>query len=82
MIKIATKVIKDGNSMAIRIPKTVLQMSGIHGNVDLTVNKNTIIIKNAKPSREEWSKAIRDDPEVVDTELSDWEVLAGESVDG
>ena len=81
MNKIATKIVKDGNSMAIRIPKTALQMSGIHGYVELTVNKNEIIIKNAKSSRADWSKAIIADPATIDSELNDWEILAGESID-
>ncbi len=31
MTTITTKLIRDGNSMAVRIPKTILAMSGLNG---------------------------------------------------
>ena len=81
MNKIETSLVKDGNSMAVRIPKAALKQSGISGFVELTVTKNKIIIENAQSPRENWAKAIKKDPHVVDKDLADWDALAGEAID-
>ena len=49
MVSITTKLIKDGNSVAVRLPKTVLAMSGLHGEVQLEVEKGQVTLRQAHP---------------------------------
>lgn len=81
MNNIETTLIKDGNSMAVRIPKTALKLSGISGAVELTVTKNQIIIRNSHEPRAQWAMAIKNDLPGTDKELDAWDILAGEALD-
>lgn len=57
--KVITKVIKIGNSRGIRIPKSIIEQSGLKDNVELEVNGNTIIIKVISQNRENWDSAFK-----------------------
>lgn len=81
MNNIETTLVKDGNSMAIRIPKTALKLSGISGAVELTVTKNQIVIRNLHNPRAQWANAIKNDLPGTDKELEEWDVLASEALD-
>jgi antitoxin MazE len=52
-----TKIVKIGNSRGIRIPKTLIEESGISGDVELEVEDDMIIIKPISKSRESWDAA-------------------------
>lgn len=80
MNKITTKLVKDGNSTAVRIPKVALEMSGISGKVELLVEEGTIIIKKPSHLRHSWARAIDADKPMADAELDDWDKLAGEGI--
>jgi virulence-associated protein VagC len=80
MNKITTKLVKDGNSTAVRIPKVALEMSGISGRVELFVEEGTIIIKKLSHFRDSWAKAIVADKPTKDKELEDWESLSGDGL--
>ena len=41
MTGISTKLVKDGNSIAVRLPKTLLAMSSIEGSVKLEAQKRS-----------------------------------------
>lgn len=45
--------------MAVRLPKTLLSISGLHGAVALEVRRGQIIIKPAAKVREGWLDEIR-----------------------
>ncbi|MDQ5885158.1 MAG: hypothetical protein QG562_701 [Patescibacteria group bacterium] len=81
MNKLKSKLVKDGNSMAVRLPKAALTMSGISGQVDLIIKDGEIIIKKPKTVRSSWVKAISLDKPVNDTLLNDWDGLVGEALD-
>ena len=51
------RVIKIGNSQGIRIPKTLLEQTGISEDVELEVEKNQIIIRPLSNPRENWDIA-------------------------
>ena len=51
------RVIKIGNSQGLRIPKPVLEQTGITDDVEIEVEKNQIIIRPVKHSRKGWDKA-------------------------
>ena len=51
------RVIKIGNSQGLRIPKPILEQTGIMDDVEMEVEKNQIIIRPVKNAREGWDKA-------------------------
>ncbi|OGL38632.1 hypothetical protein A3J32_00015 [Candidatus Saccharibacteria bacterium RIFCSPLOWO2_02_FULL_46_7] len=88
MTTITTKLVKDGNSMAVRLPKTLLAMSGLSSTVELEAKKGQIIIKRQmRQPRKGWAKQIeqvvKTDPNALqpDPELSDWEASAADGLD-
>lgn len=70
------RVIKIGNSQGLRIPKPILEQTGIMDDVEIEVKKNQIIIRPVKNVREEWDAAFKkmavngDDEPIIDDALS------------
>jgi len=66
------RVIKIGNSQGLRIPKPILEQTGIMDDVEIEVEKNQIIIRPAKNAREGWDDAFKmmgendDDEPIID----------------
>lgn len=57
---ITTKLIKDGNSMAVRLPKALLELSGLQGAIQLEATKGKIVIKPAaRAARAGWREQIQ-----------------------
>ncbi len=54
-----TKIIKIGNSQGIRIPKVMIEESGLKGEVEITVKKGSLIISPPDHSREGWGEAFK-----------------------
>ena len=52
-----TEIVRIGNSQGIRLPKTVLQQSGISGAVELEIAGDRLIIYPVKARRAGWAKA-------------------------
>ena len=54
------RVIKIGNSQGLRIPKPLLEQTGIMDDVEIEIEKNQLIIRPVKNARREgWDKAFR-----------------------
>jgi antitoxin MazE len=53
------RVIKIGNSQGLRIPKPILEQTGILDDVEIEVGKNQIIIRPVKNVREGWEAAFK-----------------------
>lgn len=86
MTTITTKLIKDGNSMAVRLPKALLEMSGLHGRVELQAGKNQILIKVASHPRADWEARIADTSlaqgaMAADHELKDWDSVLNDGLE-
>jgi len=71
------RVIKIGNSQGVRIPKPILEQTGIVDDVEIEVEKNQIIIRPIKYVRAGWENAFKsmaergdDRPIVEDDNLS------------
>jgi antitoxin MazE len=73
-----TRIIKIGNSQGIRIPKVLLEQSGLGEEVELKVQEAQIIIRPAERPRQRWEKAFRSIAEHADDRLLD-EDLTGKS---
>jgi antitoxin MazE len=76
-----TRIVPIGNSQGIRIPKAVLQESGLHGEVELDVADGTIVIRSPRPEslRGGWEKEFErmthagDDELIEPTTPTEWE---------
>jgi antitoxin MazE len=70
------RVIKIGNSQGLRIPKPILEQTGIMDDVEIEVEKNQIIIRPIKNVREGWDAAFKimgekgDDEPILDENFS------------
>ena len=53
------RVIKIGNSKGLRIPKPILEQTGIVDDVEIEVEKNQIIIRPVKDVRDGWDDAFK-----------------------
>jgi antitoxin MazE len=53
------RVVKIGNSQGIRIPKPILEQTGIMEDVELEVEKNQIIIRSISNPRVGWDIAFK-----------------------
>jgi antitoxin MazE len=65
------RIIKIGNSQGIRIPKPILEQSGITEDVDIEVENNQIIIRPLLKHRTGWDKAFRKMTQYQDDKLID-----------
>jgi antitoxin MazE len=54
---IRTRIIKIGNSQGIRIPKLLLEQSGIHAEVEIEVQGDCLTIRTAPRLRTGWDEA-------------------------
>lgn len=78
---VKTRIIRIGNSQGIRIPKPLLEQSGIAGEVELEIEDNKIVIHAAQAPRQDWSEAFHamaehGDDALLDPDQSepDWDV--------
>lgn len=53
------RVVKIGNSQGVRIPKPILEQTGITEDVELEVEKNQIIIRPVSDPRVGWDLAFK-----------------------
>ncbi|MDY6953351.1 MAG: AbrB/MazE/SpoVT family DNA-binding domain-containing protein [Thermodesulfobacteriota bacterium] len=70
------RVVKIGNSRGIRLPKPLLDQTGIMEDVDLEVDNNRIIIRPVSSPRSGWEDAFRTMAEKGDDGL----VIEGEEI--
>jgi antitoxin MazE len=54
-----SQIIQIGNSRGIRIPKILLEETGLKGEVDLEVREEGILIRNVQKPRAGWNEAFR-----------------------
>lgn len=56
-VAIRTRIVKIGNSQGVRIPKLLLEQSGIHAEVEIEVQGDFLTIRTASRSRSGWEEA-------------------------
>ena len=71
------RVIKIGNSQGLRIPKPILEQTGIRDEVEIELEKNQIIIRPVQKARDGWDEAFKmmadkgdDEPIIDDKDIS------------
>ena len=65
------RIVKIGNSQGIRIPKPLLEQTGIMEDVELEVDQNQIVIRPVSNHRDGWDDAFKamadsDDDMIID----------------
>lgn len=68
------RIVKIGNSQGIRIPKPLIQQTGLTGDVEISVEENRLVIGPATRPRSGWAEAFKTMAQVGDDKLVDGEV--------
>jgi antitoxin MazE len=55
-----TRIVSIGNSKGIRIPKPLLEQTGLHGEVEIRANNDTLVIRPARKARAGWGAKFRE----------------------
>ena len=55
-----TRVVRIGNSQGIRIPKALLEQTGLHGEVEISAKDDSLIIRPVRRPREGWAAAFQE----------------------
>lgn len=55
-----TKLIRIGNSQGVRIPKPLIEESGLSEEIEMILRDNEIILRSAEEVRENWDEAFED----------------------
>lgn len=63
------KVIQIGNSKGIRLPKSLLEETGIDGEVLLKASKDSIVIRRVRNIRQGWSEVFRQMSDLEDDRM-------------
>jgi len=69
-----SKIVKIGNSQGIRIPKLLLEQTGLIGEVELAVEGNALVIRPVHRPRQGWAKAAEEMAAHGDDKLPDRDV--------
>ena len=70
-----TNIVRIGNSQGIRIPKALLEQSGLGSTVEVDVQQGHLVIRPAEGPRVGWDEAFRGMAERGDDDLLDRESL-------
>ena len=70
-----TKIVKIGNSRGIRIPKSIIEQSGIKNEVELQIKDDKIVIKSVSEVRNNWDSAFQNMSKNNDDQLLENEIL-------
>ena len=55
-----SRLVRIGNSRGIRIPKPLIDQTGLGEEVEIVVRGNTLVIVPARPPRAGWTEAFKD----------------------
>ena len=69
-----SQIIQIGNSQGIRIPKVLLEESGLRGEVDLELHSEGVLIRNIQKPRAGWDEAFQAMAENEDDDLQAGEI--------
>jgi antitoxin MazE len=54
------RIVRIGNSQGIRIPKPVIEQAGLKGEVEISVQDNSLVITPAHKPRAGWARAFQE----------------------
>jgi antitoxin MazE len=55
-----TRIVRIGNSRGVRIPKPLLDQTGLQGEVEINAEDGALVIRAARKPREGWDEAFRE----------------------
>jgi antitoxin MazE len=55
-----TRIVPIGNSQGIRIPKPLLEQTGLAGEVEINAENGALVIRSAKKPRANWTAAFQE----------------------
>ncbi len=55
-----TRIVRIGNSRGIRIPKLLLEQTGLNGQVDIRARHGSLVINRARRPRAGWADAFEE----------------------
>jgi antitoxin MazE len=70
-----TKIIRIGNSQGVRIPKPLIEESGITGEIEMILRDNEIVLRSAETTRKDWETSFEKMAEAGDDALLDQEEI-------
>jgi len=76
-----TRIVQIGNSRGVRIPKALLEESGLQGEVEMSLRDGALVITPAGQPRLGWSEAFREMALHGDDALLDGDLAAADSFD-
>lgn len=74
--KISAKITRIGNSQGVRLPKDLLEQTGIRNDVELIVERRSIIIRPAVKLRSNWAQKFQSMNKSKDDILLDGAVIS------
>jgi antitoxin MazE len=74
-------IVKMGNSRGVRIPKALLEQTGLAGEVEITVRKDSLVIHRIARPRVGWDAAFAEMAKRRDDRLAAGDVPADHSFD-
>lgn len=66
-----TKIIRIGNSQGVRIPKPLIEESGITEEIEMILRDNEIVLRSAETTRKNWEASFEKMAEQDDDTLLD-----------
>ena len=57
---IKTKIIRIGNSQGVRIPRPVIEQAGLREDVEISVEGEQLVIRNARHPRAGWAESFQE----------------------
>lgn len=66
-----TKIIRIGNSQGVRIPKPLIEESGITEEIEMILRDNEIVLRSAETIRKDWETSFEKMAEQGDDALLD-----------
>lgn len=70
-----TKLIRIGNSQGVRIPKPLIEESGITDEIEMILRDNEIVLRSAETIRKDWENSFEKMAEEGDDALLDQEEI-------
>ncbi len=55
-----THIVRIGNSQGLRIPKPLLEETGLQGEVEITTEDGSLVIRPARKPRDGWASAFQE----------------------
>ncbi len=78
---IRARIIKIGRSYGIRLPKAVLEQTGLQGEVEVVLRKDSLVIRPVRNVRKGWDASFAEMAERGDDRMDAGEVSADHSFD-